>query len=235
MIEGKFELPNPELEAEIYYLSEKESGRKNYVKSGYRGQFFYNSKDWDASQEFIDKEICNPGENVKVRLQTLSPYFHVGQFYVGQKFETREGGKTIGRGRITKILRQDFNYWDFDLFFKNLPISDKPYDSQNIRSFIADFDYGLHNIDQIGSLKFAKTLSNKYQMLSVECKLKDKSIEARPLIDEICKNWKKEIQFHNSLYKIDLKHFDRGFQFELIFATWHNMFLTGKITINTKF
>lgn len=100
----KFILPNPELEAEIYYLTENEGGRKSYVKSGYRGQFFYNGRDWDAAQEFIDKEICNPGETIKVKLQTLSPDFHIGQFYIDQFFETREGAKTVGQGKITKIL-----------------------------------------------------------------------------------------------------------------------------------
>lgn len=233
MTDEKFKLPNPELEGEIYYLTEKEGGRKGYVKSGYRGQFFYNDRDWDAPQEFIDKEICNPGETVKVRLQTLSPDFHVGKFAIGQNFETREGAKTVGKGKITKILRQDFNYWDFDSFFKNLPTDCLPYDNQNIGGFIADFDYGLDNIKQIDKLKFTKTLSDKYQMLTVECILKDKSIQARPLIDEICKNWKEEIQFEKSFYKTELKNFEKGFKFELTFATWHSMFLTGKIIVNT--
>ena len=232
-VNEKFVLPNPELEGEIYYLTEQEGGRKGYVKSGYRGQFFYNGSDWDAPQEFIDKEICNLGENVNIRLQTSSPDFHVGQFYVGQAFETREGAKTVGRGKITKILRQNFNYWDFDIFFKNLPANCKPYDNQNIEGFIADFDYGLYNIKQIGNLKFTKSLSDKYQMLTIECKLKDKNIEARPLIDEICKSWREKNQIDNLHYKIDLKHFDKGFTFELTFVTWHSMFLTGKIIVNT--
>ena len=234
MTDEKFKLSNPELEGEIYYLTEKEGGRKGYVKSGYRGQFFYNDSDWDAPQEFIDKEICNPGEIVKVRLQTLSPDFHVGKFFVGQTFETREGFKTVGRGKITKILRQDFNHWDFETFFKNLPPECKPYDNQNIGGFIADFDYGLNNIKSIDKLKFTKTLSDKNQMLTVECILKDKGTQARPLIDEICKSWKEEIQFKNSFYKTDSKIFDKGFKFELTFATWHSMFLTGKIIINTR-
>jgi translation elongation factor EF-Tu-like GTPase len=98
----------PELEAEIYYLTAEEGGRSCSVKSGYRGQFYYNGGDWDAPQEFIDKEICNPGETVKVYLQTCSPHFHIGQLSVGQEFEIREGAITVGRGRITKILRSDF-------------------------------------------------------------------------------------------------------------------------------
>ncbi len=233
MTDDKFKLLNPELEGEIYYLTEQEGGRKSFVKSGYRGQFYYNGRDWDAPQEFIDKEICNPGETVKVRLQTLSPDFHVGQFFVGQNFETREGAKTVGRGKITQILRQDFNYWDFDSFFDQLPVDCKPYNFQNIGGFIADFEYGLDHIKQIGNLKFTKSLSDRNQMLTVECKVKDKSNQARPLIDEICKSWREEIQFKNSFYKTNLKHFDNGFRFELAFATFHSMYLTGKIILNT--
>ena len=132
MTNDKFKLSNPELEGEIYYLTEEEGGRTGYVKSGYRGQFYYNGRNWDAPQEFMDKDICNPGESVQVRLQTLSPHFHIGQFFVGQDFETREGARIVGRGKITKILRQDFNFWDFDTCFNYIPNDCKPYDWQNI-------------------------------------------------------------------------------------------------------
>lgn len=233
MTDEKFKLPNPELEGEIYYLTEQEGGRKENVKSGYRGQFYYNGREWDASQDFIDKAICQPGETVKVRLQTSSPNFHVGQFYVGQDFETREGAKTVGRGKITKVIRQDFYYWDYDIFFDNLPADCTPYDDENIEGFIIDFEYGFDNIEPISSLKFTKTLSVQYQMLTVECILKNKSIQPRPLIDEICKSWREEIQFNHSLYKTDFIQSDNGFEFELSFAAWHSMYLTGKVIVNT--
>ncbi|RZL44851.1 MAG: elongation factor Tu [Pedobacter sp.] len=106
-------LVQPELEAELYYLTEQEGGRKTAVGNGYRGQFYYNGRNWNAPQQFIDKDLCNPGETIKVYLQTLSPEFHVGQFYIGKEFETREGAKTVGKGIITKILRPDFNYRRF--------------------------------------------------------------------------------------------------------------------------
>ena len=111
-------LQHPEFEAEIYYLTEKEGGRKTPVNSGFRGQFHYNDKDWDAPQEFIDKEFCNLGESVKVKMQTLSPDYHIGQLFVGQNFEIREGDKIVGKGKISKIIRQDFNYWDIQSFLK---------------------------------------------------------------------------------------------------------------------
>ena len=108
-MERKFKLTEPELEAEIYYLTTEEGGRKTAIHSGYRGQFFYDGRDWDAPQEFIDKEICNLGETVKVYLQTTRPDIHNGKFFIGKEFEIREGAKTVGKGKIIKIMRSDFN------------------------------------------------------------------------------------------------------------------------------
>ena len=107
-MEQKFKLTNPELEAEIYYLTTEEGGRKTAIHSGYRGQFSYDGHDWDAPQEFIDKEICNLGETVKVYLQTTRPEIHTGRFFLGKEFEIREGAKIVGKGKITKIMRSDF-------------------------------------------------------------------------------------------------------------------------------
>ena len=104
----KFKLKNPELEAEIYYLTSEDGGRKTAVCSGYRGQFHYDGRDWDAPQEFIDKEICDLGESVRVYLQTIHPEFHVGKFFIGKEFEIREGARTVGKGRVMKIIRSDF-------------------------------------------------------------------------------------------------------------------------------
>lgn len=226
---------NTELEAEIYYLAEEEGGRKTPVKSGYRGQFYYNGRDWDAPQEFIDKEICCPRETVKVQLQTLSPIFHVGQFRIGQEFETREGARTVGRGRITNILREDFNYWDYDSFFKKLPMHCKPYDKENLEGFMIDFDYSLGCIEEIKDVNFTIDLSNSNRMLNVECILKDKNIQPRPMVDKICELWQKELAFKNNHYKMHLDFFDSisKFKFELLFATWHSLYLTGRIEIKT--
>lgn len=232
MTEATPQLSQPELEGEIYYLSEQEGGRRNPVASGYRGQFYYNGRDWDAPQTLINKELCYPGETVKVRLQTLSPNFHVGQFYVGQSFEIREGTKTVGRGKITQVLRTDFNYWDFDTFFKELKPEHKPVDFQNIKNFSTRIRHALGAIKQISSLRLSKSLSNYSQMLTIECNLREVGNQALPLMDEICDRWRQEIQLANSHYKTELKPLTKGFQFELTFATWHSSFVTGKIIVN---
>lgn len=108
----KHQLRRPELQADIYYLTEQEGGRKSSITSGYRGQFHYDGEDFDAMHQFIDKDWCQLGETVKVFLQTASPDFHAGKFYVGKEFEIREGSKTVGKGKITNIFRPTFEYWD---------------------------------------------------------------------------------------------------------------------------
>lgn len=223
-----------ELEAEIYYLTEEEGGRKSPVKSGYRGQFHYNGRDWDAPQEFIGKEICYPGETVKVVLQTLSPIFHVGQFYVGQEFETREGGKTVGKAKITNILREDFNYWDYDLFFSKLSSDCCAYDRENLNGFMIDFDYAFRKLNEIKELNFSVDLSYRDCMLTVECILRDEKTDMRPLVDKICDLWVNGLSFKNNLWKTYTNYDNQSSKFELLFVTWHSIYLTGKIEVNFK-
>ena len=122
-------------------MTKEEGGRNVPVHSGYRGQFRYDQMDWDVPQEFIDKEICNLGESVKVFLQKLSPDYHIGKLHIGQDFEIREGGNTIGRGKITKIIKSDFKYWDLKLFNKTVGHDLKPYTGDNFDGFKEDFHY----------------------------------------------------------------------------------------------
>ncbi len=93
-----------DIEAEIYYLTTEEGGRKRFVASGYRGQFYYDGNDWDAPQTFIDVEKVLPGETVKIYLGFLSPEEHFGKIYEGMPFEVREGARTVAKGIVTKII-----------------------------------------------------------------------------------------------------------------------------------
>jgi len=73
-------------------------------------------------------------------LQTASPDFHCGKFFVGKEFEIREGSKVVGKGKISKVLRQDFNYWDGSTFLKSLNKSIKPYsDPDDLLGYRVDF------------------------------------------------------------------------------------------------
>ena len=96
-----------ELETEIHYLPTEEGGRKHGIASGYRGQFYYYGRDWCASQQLMDREICQPGETARVCLSLLTPENHLGMFHVGQEFEIREGARIVAKGVIRKILCPD--------------------------------------------------------------------------------------------------------------------------------
>jgi len=152
-----YQLPRPELQADIYYLTEKESGRRTHVGSGYRGQFYYDGKNFVAQQQFIDKEWCELGDTAKVLLQTGSPQFHVGQLYVGKEFEIREGARIVGKGTITHVLRQDFNYWDGKTFLANLDSNVLPYNGDDLHGYEIDFDHYLTETGLISNIDFEMT------------------------------------------------------------------------------
>jgi hypothetical protein len=232
-----YKVPKPELQADIYYLTEQEGGRKTPVASGYRGQFHYNGKDFDAMQQFIDKSWCQLGDTVQVFLQTASPEFHAGQFYVGKDFEIREGSKIVGKGTITKILRPDFYYWDTNSFLEKLNGSIKPYDGENMQGYRIDFDHFLSETELFSDIDFEET-GNKEYLLIVKCKLSKKDIQPRLVAETVIESWKKELATSNQLYKIDLKmksdiHSDKLLldKFTLTFASWHTIYLTGQIIV----
>ena len=100
---------DPDVEAEITFLRTDEGGRKDYALSGYRPQFFYHGEDHDAVQEFVDKERVYPGETVTVRLSLLHPELLCDHICVNDRFEIREGLKTVGLGKITRILKLSEN------------------------------------------------------------------------------------------------------------------------------
>ncbi|MFN8277217.1 MAG: hypothetical protein U0T84_07030 [Chitinophagales bacterium] len=231
-------LPKPELEADIYYLTEKEGGRKTAVATAYRGQFYYDGHDWDAPQQFLDKEWCEPGDTVKVLLQTLSPDFHCGKFFVGKEFEVREGSKTVGRGKITKVLRQDFNYWDGATFVKNLDKSILPYsDPDDLLGYRIDFDGLLPDEDNkiiADDLEFVMT-GNLDCMMIVNAKATTRAL--RDVAAYVVDRWKNHLATSNQLYKIDyatrtnLKGELEMDYLTLTFATWQKIYLTGQIVV----
>ncbi|MDR0604218.1 MAG: hypothetical protein LBG80_07965 [Bacteroidales bacterium] len=230
ILDDRYRLKNPELEAEIYYLTTKEGGRKSLVVNGYRGQFFYNGNDWDIQQEFINKDICNLGETIRVYIQTLSPDFHVGKFFVGKNFEIREGEKIVGQGKITKVIRPDFYYWDFESFYQKLPPESQIFDRINIENLKTYMKISLKNVATM-NLKFIETFSNRNTMLTIQCFIKNKNISLRQIADRICEIWKNYQSRKNSFYKVELNVKGEICNFEILFAMWNNMYLTGKILI----
>ena len=98
-----FKLNSPHIAAQIYYLRFDEGGRQSPVNSGYRGQFHINGSDWDAAQEFIDRQFCNPGETVKAYIKFASVH-EIVPMAVGTPFQIREGNRIVGKGFITVII-----------------------------------------------------------------------------------------------------------------------------------
>ena len=232
-----FKLTKPELRADIYYLTEQEGGRRTPVASSYRGQFHYNGKDFDAMQQFIDKSWCKLGDTVQVFLQTASPEFHAGQFFVGKNFEIREGSQIVGKGTITKIMRPDFNYWDTKSFLEKLSKSIKPYNGEDIHGYCIDFEYFLSETELFRNIDFEETGNNEC-LLVVKCKLKKKDIQPRLIADTVIQYWKNHLATSNQLYKVELQtksDFNSNKllldNFVLTFASWHSIYLTGEIMV----
>ncbi len=236
---SNFKLTNPELEADIYYLSTDEGGRKTSVATSYRGQFHYDNHDWDAMQQFLGKEWCELGDTVKVLLQTASPDFHCGKFFVGKEFEIKEGSKVVGRGKISKVLREDFKYWDGTTFLKSLDKSIKPYsEPDDLLGYRIDFDGWLPDDDNkiIGEeLEFIMT-NNPECMMIVKANAKTKVL--RTIAAYVIDRWKNHLATSNQLFKVDYEirtnskdEFEMKF-FKLSFATWHSIYLTGEIIVS---
>lgn len=98
-----------EIEAEIRYLTTEEGGRNSGVFSGYRGQFYYGGEDYDGFQYFPDVSagtMVELGTMVRALVRFRRERwddFHSKQITIGMPFEIREGDKTVGRGRVTKV------------------------------------------------------------------------------------------------------------------------------------
>lgn len=105
----EFVLPAPELEVEVYFLNTKEGGRKHNIPLNYRsGTFFYDGDHFIALYQFINNTKGILGESSDLLVQFISSEFHMGKFYEGKEFLIIEGSKTVGKGKIKKVLRKDY-------------------------------------------------------------------------------------------------------------------------------
>jgi len=94
--------PHTEFEAEVYILKKEEGGRHTPFAKGYKPQFYFRTTDVTGEVELpADKEIVMPGDNVKFVVKLLAPIAMNAQ----DKFAIREGGKTVGAGVVTKIVK----------------------------------------------------------------------------------------------------------------------------------
>jgi elongation factor Tu len=94
--------PHTEFEAEVYVLSKEEGGRSTPFFSGYRPQFYFRTTDVTGALTLLgDAEMCMPGDNVKLKVELISPI----AMQENVRFAIREGGRTVGSGVVTKILK----------------------------------------------------------------------------------------------------------------------------------
>ena len=92
--------PHTKFEAEVYCLSKEEGGRHTPFFSGYRPQFYFRTTDVTGTANLVGAEMCMPGDNVKVTIELHKPI----AMDDGVRFAIREGGKTVGRGVVSKII-----------------------------------------------------------------------------------------------------------------------------------
>ena len=94
--------PHTNFEAEVYVLSKEEGGRHTPFFSGYRPQFYFRTTDVTGTANLMgDAEMCMPGDNVRLSVELISPI----AMDVNVRFAIREGGRTVGSGVVTKIIK----------------------------------------------------------------------------------------------------------------------------------
>ncbi|MAG03602.1 MAG: elongation factor Tu [Acidimicrobiaceae bacterium] len=94
--------PHTQFEAEVYVLTTKEGGRHKPFFSNYRPQFYFRTTDVTGNIALAEGvEMCMPGDNTTMTVELIAPI----AMDVGLRFAIREGGRTVGAGAVTKILK----------------------------------------------------------------------------------------------------------------------------------
>jgi elongation factor Tu len=94
--------PHSEFEGQVYVLTQAEGGRHKPFFSNYRPQFFFRTTDVTGHVELPEgTEMCMPGDNTVMKVDLIHPI----AMDEGLRFAIREGGRTVGSGRVTKIIK----------------------------------------------------------------------------------------------------------------------------------
>ncbi|MCH8524148.1 MAG: elongation factor Tu, partial [Balneolales bacterium] len=94
--------PHTEFTAEVYVLSKDEGGRHTPFFNGYRPQFYFRTTDVTGVCTLKDGvEMVMPGDNVSLTVNLIQPI----AMEEGLRFAIREGGRTVGAGVVSKILK----------------------------------------------------------------------------------------------------------------------------------
>ena len=94
--------PHTEFEGQVYILKKEEGGRHTPFSKGYKPQFYFRTTDVTGEVELpADKEIVMPGDTVTFKVKLLAPI----AMNNNDRFAIREGGRTVGSGVITSIIK----------------------------------------------------------------------------------------------------------------------------------
>jgi elongation factor Tu len=94
--------PHTHFEAQTYVLTKEEGGRHKPFFSNYRPQFYFRTTDITGHISLPEgTEMCMPGDNTVMNVELIHPI----AMEEGLRFAIREGGRTVGAGRVTKIIK----------------------------------------------------------------------------------------------------------------------------------
>jgi elongation factor Tu len=94
--------PHTQFEAQVYVLSKDEGGRHTPFFNNYRPQFYFRTTDVTGAVELPSGvEMVMPGDNTEMTVELIQPI----AMEEGLRFAIREGGRTVGAGRVIKILK----------------------------------------------------------------------------------------------------------------------------------
>jgi len=94
--------PHTDFKAEVYVLSKEEGGRHTPFFNKYRPQFYFRTTDVTGECSLPEgTEMVMPGDNVSISVKLIQPI----AMEKGLKFAIREGGRTVGAGQVTEIVK----------------------------------------------------------------------------------------------------------------------------------
>jgi elongation factor Tu len=94
--------PHTHFKGQVYVLTKEEGGRHTAFHNGYRPQFYFRTTDVTGEVTLPQKvEIVLPGDNVELEVKLIAPI----AMEKGVRFAIREGGRTVGAGQVTEIIK----------------------------------------------------------------------------------------------------------------------------------
>jgi elongation factor Tu len=94
--------PHTKFKGEVYILTKEEGGRHTPFFNGYRPQFYFRTTDvTGVAQLPAGTEMVMPGDNVNLEVELIAPI----AMEKGVRFAIREGGRTVGAGTVTEIVK----------------------------------------------------------------------------------------------------------------------------------